>query len=206
MFGNEVADYLAKRGAKGISSSDPVPNSVVRHILNKCDKTKLEILDSKMIDVDYDLELADELEIAEEYSEEDKEDDDDDIAEIEMDAHTYQNQGQNRNIRQTTYPDNNNRSNPATSPKSKPDTINSHPLTPLTMPGDRRSDASTERERPARNSTTHTTPQPRRRSSRKRKLQKLVQGIDFTMHRPHKVRTPGEPKAANSREQLIGLE
>ena len=52
VFGNEVADYLAKRGAKGISSSDPVPYSVVRRILGKWDKTNLEKLDSKMIDVD----------------------------------------------------------------------------------------------------------------------------------------------------------
>ena len=197
VFGNEVADYLAKRGAKGISSSDPVPYSVVRRILDKWDKTNLEKLDSKMIDVDYELEIADDLESAEEDSDEDKDDDDEDTREFEMNAHTYQNQEQNSNIRQATYPDNNNKSNPATNINSISDKT-PPPLPPSTMPGDCSSDAGTVRETPDHKS--HATPQPLRRSSRKRKLQKLVQGIDFTMHRPHKIRKPCEPSVANSRK------
>ena len=48
---------------------------------------------------------------------------------------------------------------------------------------------------------THPTPQPLRRSSRKRKMQRLAQGIDFSMHRPpRKARKPDEARVASNRE------
>ena len=51
---------------------DQVPCSVVRSILDKCDRDKLELLDLKMTEEDYELELADRLETEDEDSDEDR--------------------------------------------------------------------------------------------------------------------------------------
>ena len=196
VYGNEIADWLAKRGAKGVSSDDRVPLSVLQAILRKNDRDQLDKLTNMLEEEEFELELADDIEL-----DEDRNDDDDYRQETELDAHTYQNQDQISDTRQTTYPDNNTRPNPATRSNSmtNPATPFPPPPPPLPVPGDRCTDASTMRERAAHSSTTlatntnpqplrRTTRQPPRRSTRKRHAPRLVTGIDFTMYRPKKYR------------------
>lgn len=171
VYGNEIADWLAKRGAKGISSMEQVPHSVVRSILDKYDRDQLEVLDSKVTEEDYELELADSLDTENEDSNEDRDVDE---------------SSPNRPTTPQLLPSHSSLTDPATS----------HPLPTLTMPGDRLADCGTVSERLAISSAIHATQQPLRRSSRKRKPHKIVQGIDFSMHRPQKKHKPTHSQQA----------
>ena len=72
VYGNEIADWLAKRGAKGVSSDDRIPLSIVQTILEKTDRDRLDKLNYKLEDEDFELELADDPVLDEDTSDEDE--------------------------------------------------------------------------------------------------------------------------------------